>query len=471
MIRRLLFLMVFAVGLSLLGCGGGGGNEGSTTGNKGNIISVAAPTNAKVTSSTSKNTITWDGVAGATSYNIYWSTSPSFSKSTGNKIINASTPYIHSGLADGTKYFYAVTSVKDNIESDMSSSIDITASKVVAVDVQGDSVIALKSDGSVWTWGHLNDYNNGSTALDSTSPKQVTQLSSVTKVATGLSHFLALKSDGTVWAWGDNKFGQLGDGTTTRTPNPVRVDVADVVDIAAGELFSLAIKRDGTVWAWGWNGSVGNLGYGVSAVNDFKSTPVQVLNLTNVIAVKASTHAVAIKSDGTLWAWGYNAMGQLGDGTNVDKSAPVMVNGIADVVYVSVKPNATYAVKSDGTLWSWGYDVFQILGAPSTHSSRLTPGVVSGISEVKTVSTFNTLGLVLTKNDMTVWTVEVDDSANMNLIRVDSYDDGVMTVSSRNVNVILESDGSLSGWGLNNYQALGVTGSVLSVNARTINGI
>ncbi|WP_243375579.1 hypothetical protein [Geotalea sp. SG265] len=351
-------LIGFALIASLVGCGGGGGG---TTGSTDILSGPSAPTGVVVTSSASKNTISWQSVSGATSYNIYWSTTPGVSKTNGTKITNASSPYVHSGLIDNTRYYYVVTAVKDGIESDISTEQQITSSKVVALDAQGDSVIAIKSDGTVWTWGHLNNYNNYSTQLDSTSPKMVAALSSVSKVAAGLSHYVALKSDGTLWAWGDNTFGQLGDGTTTSSAIPVRANISDVVEIAAGELFTVAVKRDGTVWAWGWNGSTGNLGYGVSAANDYKTNPVQVLNVSNIVSVKASTHAMAIKNDGTLWAWGNNSSGQLGDGTKVNRPAPVNIASITNVAKIAIGPSSTYAVKQDGTVWSWGYDVYDVL--------------------------------------------------------------------------------------------------------------
>jgi YD repeat-containing protein len=153
-------------------------------------------------------------------------------------------------------------------------------------------------------------------------------------MAAGYYHTVALKNDGTVWAWGYNAQGQLGDGTTTQRTVPVQVmaspgvGLTNVKAIAAGYKHTVVVKNDGTVWTWGWN-SDGQLGDGTTTD---RKTPVQVSGLTNVKAVAAGYyHTVALKNDGTVWSWGYNYYGQLGDGTSGDtasKSAPVQVKDL-----------------------------------------------------------------------------------------------------------------------------------------------
>src|SRR5919199_510546 len=125
-------------------------------------------------------------------------------------------------------------------------------------------------------------------------------------------------------AWGYNQYGQLGDGTYTHRNTPVGVsNLRGIQTLAAGECHSLALMEDGTVWAWGANsyGQLGNeaAGYG-------SSTPVQVSNLSGVKAIAASDeHNLALKEDGTVWAWGKNNYGQLGDGTTTNRNTPVQV--------------------------------------------------------------------------------------------------------------------------------------------------
>ncbi|MCL1983769.1 MAG: hypothetical protein FWG58_00020, partial [Methanomassiliicoccaceae archaeon] len=174
-----------------------------------------------------------------------------------------------------------------------------------------------------------NDPNDAALGAFSTEPM----------VAAGGAHSLALKSDGTVWAWGWNAQRQLGDGTGTERSTPVQVKgpggtgyLTNVIAIAAGGNHSMALKEDGTVWAWGYD-LYGQLGDGDSGGAD-KSTPIQVKGqdgtgyLTDVKAIAAGNmHSIALKSDGTVWAWGWNQYGGLGDGTSGspanDKYTPV----------------------------------------------------------------------------------------------------------------------------------------------------
>jgi alpha-tubulin suppressor-like RCC1 family protein len=144
----------------------------------------------------------------------------------------------------------------------------------------------------------------------------------VTAIAGGGFHSLALKNDGTVWAWGLNYYGELGNNSTTDSPIPVQV--SNLTNMRAIAVFcgfySLALKNDRTVWAWG-NNSKGQLGNNSTTDSHI---PVQVSNLTNVIAIAGGyEHSLALKSDGTIWAWGNNFYGQLGNNTTTNSSVPV----------------------------------------------------------------------------------------------------------------------------------------------------
>ena len=124
-----------------------------------------------------------------------------------------------------------------------------------------------------------------------------------------------------------------------------------MVAIAGGDSHSLALKSDGTVWAWGYNGC-GQLGDG-STTN--RLTPVQVSGLTGVVAIAGGgSHSLALKSDGTVWAWGCNDYGQLGDGTTTNRLTPVQVSGLTGVVAIAGGGAHSLALKSDGTVWAWG---------------------------------------------------------------------------------------------------------------------
>ena len=191
----------------------------------------------------------------------------------------------------------------------------------------------------------------------------------------------------------------LYDGTTTRRTTPVPVsNLANVIAIAGGSSHSLALKADGTVWAWGANW-YGQLGDGTTTD---KTTPVQVSNLSDVIILAAGDyHSLALKSDGTLWAWGYNYNGQLGDGTRTNRTTPVPVSDLSDVIAIAGGSSHSLALKSDGTVWAWGDNDYGQLG-DSTNTNSNTPVPVSNPANVIAIAGgyYHTIAL---KSDGTVW--------------------------------------------------------------------
>ena len=168
---------------------------------------------------------------------------------------------------------------------------------------------------------------------------------------------------------GSNAIGQLGDGTINNQRNtPVEVsDLSDVQAIAAGLVHSLALKNDGSVWAWGRNAE-GQLGDGT---NDFfRSTPVPVSALSDVQDIAAGeSYSLALKNDGSVWAWGLNGNGQLGDDTNIDSNTPVQVSGLSDVQAIAAGGHHSLALKNDGSVWVWGFP-----------ENSTTPVQMSGLS-------------------------------------------------------------------------------------------
>ena len=172
------------------------------------------------------------------------------------------------------------------------------------------------------------------------------------RAGAGSTHSLVLKSDGTVWAWGDNTNGALGVGNTadqgtvlTCCDTPVQVHgLTTVTAVAAGDFDSLALTSAGTVWAWGDNTS-GQLGDGTMTARD---TPVQVGGLTRVTAIAAgSTQSLALKSDGTVSAWGNNTEGELGDGTTTERDTPLPVAGLTSVIAIAAGLEYSLALRKN----------------------------------------------------------------------------------------------------------------------------
>jgi alpha-tubulin suppressor-like RCC1 family protein len=258
--------------------------------------------------------------------------------------------------------------------------------------------LALTSDGNVWVWGFVN-----STASYSDVPVQQSGISGVVAISQGWLHSLVLKNDGTVWGWGDNSGGELGiTGFPNGQPHPVQVvGISDVVAIAAGYNYSLALKSDGTVWAWG-SQVYGELGTGASSGNP-NTTPTQVVGLSGVVVAIAAgyaNHSLAVQSDGTVWAWGNNAYGELGNGTINNSNVPIQVPGLSGMIAVAAGYEFSLALKNDGTVWAWGLNAYGALGTATTTNHSAVP-LQAAISGVVAVSA-GTHSLAL-RNDGTVW--------------------------------------------------------------------
>ena len=220
---------------------------------------------------------------------------------------------------------------------------------------------------------------------------------------------------GTLWAWGENAVGQLGLGDTIDRSTPVQVgtDTNWKAVSAGGGYYTLALKTDGTLWAWGEN-AVGQLGLGDTID---RSTPVQVGTDTNWKAVSAGgDHTLALKTDGTLWVWGWNSSGQLGLGDITDRYSPVQVGADTDWKTVAAGRFHTIALKTDGTLWAWGSNgAGQLgLGDAGRDTDRHTPVQVGTDTDWKTVAagTFHTIAL---KTDGTLWVWGDNESGQLGL--------------------------------------------------------
>jgi alpha-tubulin suppressor-like RCC1 family protein len=295
-------------------------------------------------------------------------------------------------------------------------------SKVFSVAAGFYHTVALKSDGTVWTWGH-NGYGqlgNGTT-IDNSVPKQVSGLSEIVVVAAGVYHTVALKSDGTVWAWGHNGSGQLGDGTAINSSVPKQISgLSGIWSVAAGAYYTVAMKQDGTVWTWGGNGN-GQLGNGTTTTS---TVPKQVSNLSGAMLVACGGyHTLALTSNGTVWAWGNNNEGELGNGQTTQSSVPVQVSIPSYSFGSGIAGGYLHAagIQNDGSVWTWGWNYHGQLGNGTTTDSHV-PVQVSGWSGVAVSVAGGGYHTVAMKQDGTVWDWGLNDSGQLgNNTTTDSY--------------------------------------------------
>jgi alpha-tubulin suppressor-like RCC1 family protein len=289
------------------------------------------------------------------------------------------------------------------------------------------SLAIRKSDGSVFGWGSdsAGQLGDNSTATQQVYPVQAKTTASgnpvlvgITDLAGGANHTVALKSDGTVWTWGNNSSGQLGSGNTTsrkladQVKTSSSVFLTGVVAISAGDNFSAALKSDGTVWAWGDNGS-GQIGIGSTQTQKYavqvKLSSGSALSGISDLAC-GSTHVAAVKSDGTVWTWGNNANGQLGNGTTTQAKNPVQTKINSTTFFsggnaVAAGASHTTILKTDGTVYACGLNSSGQLSINSTTQQLyLTQAVssagpaLSGIVDLACGANHT----LVTKNDGTV---------------------------------------------------------------------
>jgi len=340
--------------------------------------------------------------------------------------------------------------------------MNVTIINNVPIAAGVEHSLALREGGTVWAWG--KNYNqlaqqDPREMLTIHPPFPIKGLRDVVAVAAGYRHSLALREDGTVWAWGKN-YGQLGDGTTqgdySYTP-PVQVKgISDVKAITVAVVtfssgHSLALKKDGTVWAWGSN-YYGQLGDGTT---ERRYTPVQVKGLSDVAAITtAIDHTLALKKDGTVWAWGNNWSGQLGDGATEPRYTPVQAKGLRDMVAVAAGNSHSLALKKDGTVWAWGSNYYGQLGDGTTERSY-TPVQVKGLSNVVAIATgsYHTLGL---REDGTVWAWgwnpvgQLGDGTterSYTAVQVKGLGNVVAIAAGESHNLALREDGTVWAWG------------------------
>lgn len=340
----------------------------------------------------------------------------------------------------------------------------LSASTIPQISGGGYHSLDLKSDVTVWSWGRniFGQLGNGKRSKKNT-PVPVKNLEDVVAIAAGTWHSMALKSDGTVWAWGLNNHGQLGDETFKNRKKPVQVkDLTGLIAIAGGYLHSLALKSDGTVWAWGsnWGGQLGN-----ETIVGASEVPIQVNSLSNISAIACGgDHNLAIRlSDGTIWAWGSNFYGQLGDGLSANSTSPVLVSGLSNVSRISGGYIHSIAMVSNETVWTWGNNRYGQLGDGSTLEERRAPVQVMNIANIINVTTKGWHNLALNSEGRVFsWGNNINGQlgngthSERNIpVNVEGLEDIIDIGSGWQHSIALKSDGTIWTWGDNRFGQLG----------------
>jgi alpha-tubulin suppressor-like RCC1 family protein len=275
---------------------------------------------------------------------------------------------------------------------------------------------AIKTDGTLWIWGRNNQGQLG--IVDTTGrTTPVTTFAGGTnwkQVSCGLGHFAAIKTDGTLWIWGQNFSGPLGtnDATNRLTPVTTFAGGTNWKQVAAGGFHTSAIKTDGTLWTWGSNNS-GRLGDNTTTQ---RNTPVTTFaGGTNWKQVDCgSEHTAAIKTDGTLWIWGTNGSGRLGTNDATNRLTPVTTfAGGTNWKQVACGESHTAAIKTDGTLWTWGDNFYGAIGTNDA-TNRLTPVTTfAGGTNWKQVASGSGRSTLAIKTDGTLWVWGSSDTGQL----------------------------------------------------------
>lgn len=278
--------------------------------------------------------------------------------------------------------------------------------------------MGIKMDGTLWGWGLNGNLLglNGNMA-NQNLPIQIGTANDWATVSAGNVHTLAVKTNGTLWAWGNGQFGQLGNGIfNSATWTVTQVGTAnDWLTVSAGNRFSLAIKTNGTLWSWGLN----NLGQlGISNLID-QNLPIQVGTASNWLKIDAGNqHSLAIDTTGFIYAWGDNTFGQFGNGTNTSSLSPIVVSSSNNWVEVSAGFDHSMALDASGILFTFGNNTNgQLCDGTNTASNTMLPISFSNsglVTQYIAISAGNSFSLAI-KNDNTLWSGGFNSSGQLGL--------------------------------------------------------
>lgn len=441
--------------------------------------------------------------------------------------------------SDGTAWAWGANAsgqLGDGSGVDQAAPVAVASLTGVAAIAGGwDHAAALKSDGTVWCWGsnwsgQLGDWYFGGSA----TPIQAVGVSGAVAIATGSDHTLAKLSDGSMWAWGGNFNGQLATGdawvsTLNFDPLPTQLD-AGVVQVSAGGYTSFALKSDGTISGFGYveygqmgdglyqgkpfpvqayglkeggvsgaggrfhaaivlsDGTVGWVGqydtqnlYIGGMDPDDQRYELKVLTLADdaVSVSSGDQHTLALLANGTVWAWGVNANGELGDGTNTTSMTPVQVSGLTNVISIAADASTSVAVKSDGTVWAWGSNATgQLADGTTTPSNVPVQIVATGLANITKVAVGGD-HVIARKNDGTVWAWGNNDMGQLvgggSTVLLPTQISGLTNVSEiaagTGFSLALRTNGTVSSWGFNDYGQLGLGDTTLRTTPVVVPGL
>jgi alpha-tubulin suppressor-like RCC1 family protein len=332
--------------------------------------------------------------------------------------------------------------------------------------------VAVKTGGTLWAWGENGSGQLGDgTTTERDAPVQIGSDTDWATASAGSQHSLAVKTGGTLWAWGANNYSQLGDGGTAAKLAPQQVGSATGWSgIAAGAVSSVARKSDGTVWVFGYNGflQLNKLG-GQLGFPEWRENPGPIATAGPWRAITAegggyldlsAGSAVAIKSNGTLWAWGENSSGQLGDGTTTNRDAPVQIGTVSTWTAIAGGVDDTFGVRSDGTLWAWGNNGGGKLGVGGT-AAHHAPTRIGTSTGWKSVSAGYDHALAI-KTDGSLWAWGSNAHGQLGIgtgaaapFQVGTLKTWKQVAAGGQYSMAIRTDGSLWAWGLNSNGQLG----------------
>ena len=287
---------------------------------------------------------------------------------------------------------------------DRSSPVQVgTLTNWLQISAGGYTTLSIKTDGTLWGWGQAGNIY-GLNAADSSSPVQVGLSQDWSTISTRSFSALGIKTDGTMWGMGRNDFGLLGLGDNNSRNNIIvqRGPLRTWKSVSIGgnlSYYSAAIKIDGTLWTCGLN-SYGQLGLNILTTAN-RSSPIQVGTLTTWLSIATTYHAVALKTDGTLWSWGRNANGQLGQNWVTNTSAPVQIGTDTNWSSIAVGTDFSIALKTDGTLWAWGRNFYGQLSQNDT-IDRSSPVQVGALTTWLAIAASYS-NILAIKTDGTLW--------------------------------------------------------------------